>query len=155
MECTPEQSLQKLGIILPPPPEPVANYVNAIRVGKLMFLSGEGPLKSDGSYVLGKLGKDLTVEEGYNAVRLAAICHLSILKAELGQLKRVARIVKVHAMVNCTNDFAEQSTVVNGYSDLMVAVFGEKGKHVRSAVGINALPMNIATEVELTVEIEE
>ncbi len=93
--------------------------------------------------------------ENRNSPRLAAVCHIAVLKSELGDLGRVKRIVKVFGMVNCTDDFAEQPKVINGYSDIMVAVFGEKGRHARSAVGINALPMNIAVEVEVIVQIEE
>lgn len=152
---TPEQNLKNLGIVLPEASQPVATYVNAVRVGNLLFMSGKGPLKSDDTYITGKLGKDLSIEQGYEAARLAAICHIAVLKTELGDLKKVKRIVKVLGLVNCIDEFTEQPKVINGYSDLMVAVFGEKGKHARSAVGINALPMNIAVEVEVIVEIEE
>jgi enamine deaminase RidA (YjgF/YER057c/UK114 family) len=124
-------------------------------VGNLLFLSGKGPNKPDGSYVTGKVGKDLTIEEGYEAAKLAAISHLAVLKAELGSLNKVKRIVKVLGMVNCTEDFKDQPKVINGYSDFMVEIFGEKGKHARSAVGMNSLPMNIAVEVEVIVEIED
>jgi len=155
MSLSAEQNLEQLGIILPAASEPVATYVNSVRVGNLLFMSGKGPLRSDDTYVTGKLGKDLSIEKGYEAARLAAICHLAVLKTELGDLKKVKRIVKVLGLVNCTDEFTEQPKVINGYSDLMVAVFGEKGKHARSAVGINALPMNIAVEVEVIVEIEE
>lgn len=152
---TPEERLKEKGIVLTTPSAPVANYVNVVRVGNLLFLSGKGPNKPDGSYVIGKVGKDLTTEQGYEAARLAAISHLSVLKAELGDLNRVKRIVKVLGMVNCTDDFKDQPKVINGYSDLMVEIFGEKGKHARSAVGMNALPLNIAVEVEVIVEIED
>ena len=102
----------------------------------------------------GKLGKDLAVDSGYYAAKLAAIAHLAVLKEELGNLKRVKRIVKVFGMVNCTDNFTEQPQVINGYSDLMISVFGEKGKHARSAVGMSSLPRNYCVEVELIVEIE-
>lgn len=151
---TPEERLKEKGIILTTPSAPVANYVNAVRVGNLLYLAGKGPSKPDGSYVTGKVGKDLTIEEGYAAARLTAISHISVLKAELGDLSKVKRIVKVLGMVNCTDDFKDQPKVINGYSDLMVEIFGEKGKHARSAVGMNALPMNIAVEVEVIVEVE-
>lgn len=150
-----ETRLKEKGITLNKPSAPVANYVNVVRTGNLLFLSGKGPLKPDGSNVTGKLGKDLTIEEGYNAARLVAINHLSVLKAELGNLNKVKRIVKVLGMVNCTPEFTDQPKVINGYSDLMVEIFGEKGKHARSAVGMNALPMNIAVEAEVIVEVEE
>jgi enamine deaminase RidA (YjgF/YER057c/UK114 family) len=152
---TPEEKLKEKGIVLTAPSAPVANYVNVVRVGNLLFLSGKGPGKPDGSYVIGKVGKDLTTEQGYEAARLAAISHLSVLKAELGDLSKVKRIVKVLGMVNCTDDFKDQPKVINGYSDLMVEIFGEKGKHARSAVGMNALPLGIAVEVEVIVEVEE
>ena len=152
---TPEERLKEKGIILTAPSAPVANYVNVVRVGHLLFLSGKGPGKPDGSYVIGKVGKDLTIEQGYEAARLAAISHLSVLKAELGDLNKVKRIVKVLGMVNCTDDFKDQPKVINGYSDLMVEIFGEKGKHARSAVGMGSLPLGIAVEVEVIVEIED
>jgi len=155
MAQTPEQNLEKLGIILPCASQPIATYVNCVRVSNLLFMSGKGPLKPDDTYILGKLGKDLSIEEGYEAARLAAICHIAVLKTELGDLKRVKKIVKVLGMVNCTDDFFEQPKVINGYSDLMVSIFDEKGKHARSAVGINVLQMNIAVEVEVIIEIED
>lgn len=148
-----ETKLKGKGIALIPPPSPIANYVNAVRVGNLLYLSGRGPSKADGTYITGKVGKDLTIEQGYEAARLTAISHLSVLKTELGSLNKVKRIVKVLGMVNCTEDFKDQPKVINGYSDLMVEIFGEKGKHARSAVGVYALPMGIA--VEVIVEIEE
>ena len=150
-----ETKLKEKGIVLTTPGKPVANYVNVVRVGNLLFLAGKGPTKPDGSNITGKVGKDLSIEQGYEAARLTAINHLAVLKAELGDLNKVKRIVKVLGMVNCTEDFKDQPKVVNGYSDLMVEIFGEKGKHARSAVGMYALPMNIAVEVEVIVEIED
>jgi len=150
-----EAKLKEKGIVLAAPGKPVANYVNAVRVGNLLYLAGKGPTKPDGTYVTGKVGKDLTVEQGYEAARLTAIAHLSVLKAELGSLNKVKRIVKVLGMVNCTEDFKDQPKVINGYSDLMVEIFGEKGKHARSAVGMYSLPLGIAVEVEVIVEVEE
>lgn len=150
-----ETRLKEKGIVLTAPGKPVANYVNAVRVGNLLYLAGKGPTKPDGSNITGKVGKDLTIEQGYEAARLTAINHLAVLKAELGSLNKVKRIVKVLGMVNCTEDFKDQPKVVNGYSDLMVEIFGEKGKHARSAVGMYALPSNIAVEVEVIVEVEE
>jgi enamine deaminase RidA (YjgF/YER057c/UK114 family) len=152
---TPEAKLKEKGIVLTTPGKPVANYVNAVRVGNLLFLAGKGPTKPDGSNITGKVGKDLTIEQGYDAARLVAINHLAVLKAELGDLNKVKRIVKVLGMVNCTDDFKDQPKVINGYSDLMVEIFGDKGKHARSAVGMGSLPMNIAVEVEVIVEIED
>ncbi len=149
-----ETNLKEKGIVLTTPGKPVANYVNVVRVGNLLFLAGKGPTKPDGSNITGKVGKDLTIEQGYEAARLTAINHLAVLKAELGSLNKVKRIVKVLGMVNCTEDFKDQPKVINGYSDLMVEIFGDKGKHARSAVGMYALPSNIAVEVEVVVEVE-
>lgn len=151
----PESKLQELGIELKIPGTPVANYVHAVRAGNLLFLAGKGPKKSDGKNIVGKLGADLTIEEGYEAARVAGINQLAVLKAELGDLNKVKRIVKVKGMVNAVPDFKDQSKVVNGYSDLMVAVFGEKGKHARAAVGMGSLPGNMAVEVEMIVEVYE
>jgi enamine deaminase RidA (YjgF/YER057c/UK114 family) len=150
-----ETNLKEKGIVLTPPSNPVANYVNAVRVGNLIYLAGKGPSTADNKYITGKVGKDLTIEQGYEAARLAAISHLAVLKNELGSLNKVKRIVKVLGMVNCTEDFTDQPKVINGYSDLMVAIFGANGKHARSAVGMYALPFNMAVEVEVIVEVED
>lgn len=150
-----EARLKELKIELPVIGKPIANYVHVVRSGNLLFLAGKGPTKPDGSNITGKVGKDLTIEQGYEAAKLVAINHLSVLKTELGDLNKVKRIVKVLGMVNCTDDFKDQPKVINGYSDLMVAIFGEKGKHARSAVGANSLPMGIAVEVEVIVEVED
>lgn len=150
-----EQKIRELGIDLPAASAPVANYVNAVRVGNLLFLAGKGPNLPEGGFVSGKLGGDLSVEQGREAARLVAIQQLAVLKSELGDLNKVKRIVKVLGLVNSTDDFTQQPQVVNGFSDMMVEIFGEKGKHARSAVGTNSLPMNIAVEVELIVEIED
>jgi enamine deaminase RidA (YjgF/YER057c/UK114 family) len=150
-----ETKLKEKGIVLVKPSSPVANYVNAVRVGNLLYLAGKGPTKPDNTNITGKVGKDLTIEQGYEAARLTAINHLAVIKNELGSLNKVKRIVKVLGMVNCTEDFKDQPRVINGYSDLMVEIFGEKGKHARSAVGMYALPFNMAVEVEVIVEIEE
>jgi enamine deaminase RidA (YjgF/YER057c/UK114 family) len=151
----PEKRLKEKGIELVTPSKPIANYVNAVRVGNLLFLAGKGPAKPDGTNITGKVGSDLTIEQGYQAARLTAINHLSVLKAELGSLNKVKRIVKVLGMVNCTDSFTDQPKVINGYSDLMAEIFGDKGKHARSAVGMNSLPGGIAVEVEVIVEIDE
>lgn len=149
------KKVEELGIELPEVSAPVANYVNAVRTGNLIFLSGKGPKKPDGTFIVGKVGADLSIAEGYEAGRLTGIEQLAVLKLELGDLNKVKRIVKVLGMVNCSPDFTEQPKVVNGYSDLMVAVFGDKGKHARAAVGMVSLPGDIAIEVEMIVEIEE
>ena len=150
----PSAQLNKLGIELPEPSKPIANYVKYVRTGNLIFLSGHGPC--DRSKVkLGKLGKDLTIDEGYEAARLTAIEQLSSLKAQIGDLNKVERIVKVLGMVNAEPSFMEQPAVINGFSNLMVEIFGERGKHARAAVGAGSLPMNIACEIEMIVEVEE
>jgi enamine deaminase RidA (YjgF/YER057c/UK114 family) len=149
-----DKKLKELGIELITPTSPVANYVKAVRTGNLLYLSGDGPMGADGKYITGKLGADLTIEQGYAAARQTGISILSTLKAELGDLNKVKRVVKVLGMVNSANTFTDQPKVINGFSDLMVAVFGEKGKHARSAVGMVSLPSNIAVEIEIIVEVE-
>ncbi len=149
-----DKKLKDLGIELSAPSKPVANYVKAVRSGNLLYLSGHGPTKADGTNITGKVGKDLTTEQGYDAAKQVGVAILSTLKAELGDLNKVKRVVKVLGMVNCTENFVDQPKVMNGFSDLMVAVFGEKGKHARSAVGMYALPSNISVEVEIIVELE-
>lgn len=148
-----EAKLKEMGITLAVPAPPVANYVNAVTTGNLVFMAGKGPRQDDGTYITGKLGKDLTVEQGYEAARLTAINQLAALKAEIGNLNRVKRIVKVTGMVNSDPTFSEQPAVINGFSDLMVEVFGDAGKHARAAVGMAALPMDIAVEIEMIVEV--
>jgi enamine deaminase RidA (YjgF/YER057c/UK114 family) len=150
-----ETKLKEKGIVLPVPSSPIGNYVNVVRVGNLLFLSGKGPQKADNTYITGKVGRDLTIEQGYEAARMTAINHLAVIKNELGSLNKVKRIVKVLGMVNCTEDFKDQPKVINGYSDLMVEIFGDKGKHARAAVGMYALPLNMAVEIEAIVEVED
>ena len=151
---TPEENLKAKGIELPVLPHPTANYVNAVRTGNLIYLSGKGPLRKDGSYVTGKLGKDLSIDQGYEAAKLTAMIQIAVLKDMLGDLSKVKRIVKVLGLVNSSPDFYDQPKVINGFSDLIVEIFGEKGKHARSAIGVVSLPMNIAVEVEMIVEVE-
>lgn len=151
----PEARLAELGIVLPTPPTPVANYVNGVRTGNLIFLAGKGPRRADGTEITGKLGADVTIEEGYEAARLTAINQLSVLKEMLGDLDRVVRIVKVLGMVNSTPDFVQQPAVINGFSDLMVEVFGDRGRHARAAVGMASLPRGQAVEIELVVEVRD
>ena len=155
MDKSPEQNLKDLSITLNEVSQPIASYVNCVRIGNLLFLSGKGPIKEDKTYVTGKVGKDLTIEQGNEAARLVAIDHIAVLKEELRDLSKVKRIVKAFGMVNCTSDFVDQAKVINGYSDLMSSVFGEKGRHARSAVSMHALPLNFAVEVEVIVEIED
>ena len=151
----PEARLRELGITLPMAPSPVANYINGVQAGNLLFLAGKGPRRADGSEMTGKVGVDFSIEEGYEAARLAAINQLAVMKGMLGDLNRVKRIVKVLGMVNCLPDFIQQPAVINGFSDLMVAVFGERGVHARAAVGVISLPRAQAVEIELVVEVED
>jgi len=145
--------LLELGITLNEPSQPVGNYVNSVRTGNLIYMAGLGPIGPNG-YIIGKLGQDLSIEEGYDAARYTAISQLTALKAEIGDLNKVKRIVKVFGMVNSIPTFTQQPAVINGFSDLMVAVFGDRGRHARAAVGMVALPMNICVEVEMIVEVE-
>ena len=151
-----EDKLNELGIELPESPAPIANYVPAVRTGNLLYLSGVGPAApADSPAPLGKLGADLTVEQGYEAARLTGINLLSRLKTELGDLGRVNRVVKLLSMVNSTPDFDQQPAVANGCSDLLVEVFGDRGRHARSAVGMVGLPGNIPVEIEMIVEVSD
>ena len=149
----PEAKLKALNITLPSPPQPVANYVNGVRTGNLIFLAGKGPRYADGTEITGKLGQDVSIEKGYEGARLTAINQLAVLKAMLGDLNKVKRIVKVLGMVNSDPSFVDQPKVINGFSDLMVEVFGEKGKHARAAIGVASLPRGQAVEIELVVEV--
>lgn len=150
-----DKRLKDMNIILATPSAPIASYVKIVRVGNLIYTAGHGPDKPDGSRLTGRLGDDLTLEQGQEAARLTAIALLSSLKAELGDLNKVKRIVKVLGMVQSAPGFKDQPKVMNAFSDLMVEVFGEKGKHSRSAVGVTALPANWATEIEMVVEVED
>lgn len=150
-----EARLKELGITLIKPSAPVANYVKAVRVGNLVYLSGHGPDKPDGGLVIGKVGSDLTLEQAKDAARLVGISLLSTLKGEIGDLNKVKRIVKVLGMVNAIPTFEKQPQVINGCSDLMVEVFGENGRHARSSVGVASLPSNIPVEIEMIVEIKK
>lgn len=141
-----------LGLSLPDAPSPAANYVGATMAGPFLFISGQGPAKGDG-FVAGKAGAALSVEEGREAARLVALALIAHMKAALGDLDRVVRIVKLFGMVNAAPDFTEHPAVINGASDLMVEVFGEAGRHARSAVGMASLPVGIAVEIEAVVEI--
>jgi len=145
---TPEARLTELKLVLPPPPKPMATYATAVRHGDLLYVSGHGPLRADGSYLTGKLGADLGVAEGREAARLTALAVLATVRGCVGSLDRIARIIKVLGLVNSTPDFVEQPQVINGFSDLMVQVFGDAALAVRSAVGTVSLPAGIAVEVE-------
>ena len=150
-----DQKLKDLGIELVKPGAPVANYVNLVQTGNLIFLAGKGPSLPEGGYITGKVGADLTQEEGYAAARRAGIVQLSVLKDYLGDLNKIKQCVKVLGMVNCTDDYGNQPEVINGFSDVIVEVLGDRGKHARAAVGMNSLPRNIAVEVEMIVEVFE
>jgi enamine deaminase RidA (YjgF/YER057c/UK114 family) len=151
-----EARLVELKIQLPSPPKPVANYVGAVRVGNLLYLSGHGPLRQDGKpSSTGKVGRDLNVEQAYQVAREVGVNLLATTRAELGSLDRVRRVVKVLGMVHSAEGFGQQPQVINGFSDLMVEVFGEQiGKHARSAVGMAELPMGIPVEIEMILEVE-
>ncbi|MBI2912852.1 MAG: RidA family protein [Chloroflexi bacterium] len=149
-----EQRLQELGHELPPAPPAMANYVTAVRSGSLIFLSGHGPLQGGRPVYVGKVGRDLDTDTARKAAELTALNLLATLKAQLGDLDRVRRVVKLLGFVNCTPEFGQQPQVINGASDLLVAVFGEKGRHARSAVGADSLPAGIPVEIEMVVEVE-
>ena len=149
-----EQKLKELGIVLPESPKPVANYVRAVRTGSLLFVSGHGPYNDGKTLISGKLGKELTIEEGYKTARNVALNCLASIRASLGSLDKVKQVVKLLGMVNCTEDFKDQPKVMNGASDLLVEVFGEAGRHARSAVGMQALPNQIPVEIEMILEVE-
>jgi enamine deaminase RidA (YjgF/YER057c/UK114 family) len=148
-----EAKLKALGLELPPTPRPAANYVGAVQTGNLLFISGHGPTRDGQMAYVGKVGKDLSVEQGYEAARLVALNCLASAKSVLGDLDRITRVVKVLGMVNCSEDFGDQPKVINGASDLLVQLFGDSGRHARSAVGMQALPFGIAVEIEMIVEV--
>ena len=152
-----EKKLTALGLTLPPIPTPVANYIPAVRTGNLVFISGHGPVTMvDGkvSYIRGKVGRELTVEQGYEAAKVVTLNILQSLKSVIGDLDKVRRIVKLLGFVNCTEDFPDQPKVINGASDLLVELYGERGRHARSAVGMYQLPFGIAVEIEMVVEVD-
>ena len=154
-ESIAETRLAQLGYTLPEPPPPAGNYLTAARSGNLLWLAGVGSRRADGSRITGKLGADLTLEQGYEAARWCALNLLARMKAELGDLDQVGRILKVVGMVNCSPDFTQQAQVVDGASDLFVELFGERGRHSRSAPGMAALPNNAAVIVECVVEVAQ
>ena len=150
-----EANLKELGITLPKPPSPVGNYVGGVQVGNILFMSGCGPRKPDNMSITGKVGSDLTTQEGYDAARLVGLNMLANVKAQIGSLDKVKRVVKVLGMVNADPMFKEHPKVINGFSDLMVEVFGEPGRGGRSAVGMGSLPGQIAVEVEMILEVAD
>ncbi len=148
-----EARLASLGLTLPAPPPPVATYVNAVRSGNLLFLSGKGPLAEEGRLPTGRIGVDLSVDDGYRLARSTGLALLAVLRAELGTLDRVKRIVKVLGMVAAPPDFGDHPKVINGCSDLLVEVFGDAGRHARAAVGVSSLPLGTPVEIELVAEV--
>lgn len=152
---TPEEKLSELGLALPEPPKPVATYVGAVPVGNILFVSGHGPVRDGQHLFIGKLGRDMEVEEGKRAAELVALNMLATIKSHLDSLDRVKRVVKLLCLVNSSPDFRRQPEVANGASDLLVAIFGEeRGAHARSAIGMGALPFGIAVEIEGIFEID-
>jgi enamine deaminase RidA (YjgF/YER057c/UK114 family) len=148
-----EDRLHALGLELPPAPKPVASYVPAVRSGRLVFLSGILPMKDGKLAWTGKLGREVTVEQGVEAARLACVNALAVLKAEIGSLDAVTRIVRLGGHVASAEGFTQQPAVVNGASDLLVAIFGDSGRHARLALGAQELPLGAAIELELIVEV--
>ena len=150
-----EKRLKELGIELAKPTTPMGSYVNAVRTGNLLYMAGKGPGLPGHPLPVGKVGRDFTVEEAYEHARSVGLSLIAAIKAELGDLDRVKRIVKVLGMVNAVPDFGHQPEVINGCSDLFVSVFGERGRHARSAVGMASLPRGIPVEIEVILEIED
>ncbi len=148
-----EAKLAELGYQLPPPPEPVGNYLSATRSGNIMWMAGVGSRRADGSRITGKLGAELSVDQGYEAARWCALNLLARMKAELGDLDKVTRILKVVGMVNSAPSFTEQARVLDGASDLFVDLYGDRGRHSRSAPGMGALPGGIAVIVDCVIEV--
>lgn len=152
-----EKKLAEMGLELPPIPTPAANYVPAVQTGALLFLAGHGPgVVKDGKveYIRGKVGRELSAEQGYEAAKQVMLNLLQTIKATIGDLDKVKRVVKLLGFVNCTEDFPNQPHVINGASDLLVELYGERGRHARSAVGMYQLPFGMAVEIEMIVEIE-
>jgi enamine deaminase RidA (YjgF/YER057c/UK114 family) len=150
-----EEKLKAMGIELLGPAAAAGNYVSSVRTGNLVYLAGVGPRQPNGELVLGKLGRDLTVEQGYEAAKWCAVTLLGNLKHEIGDLDKVVRFVKLLGMVNCDPDFTQPPAVINGCSDLIVELYGDRGRHARSAVGLATLPNGMAVEVEAIVEVRD
>jgi enamine deaminase RidA (YjgF/YER057c/UK114 family) len=148
-----EKRLRELGIVLPKVPAPVGTYVPYVALGNLLFLCGQGPLQPDGTNALGKVGREVTLDEAYRRARITGIVMISVMRDALGDLDRVIRVGKVLGMVNAVPEFGDHPAVINGCSDLFVEVFGERGRHARSSVGMSSLPGNMTVEIEAVVEI--
>jgi enamine deaminase RidA (YjgF/YER057c/UK114 family) len=151
---TPEERLVELKIELPKTSPPVANYVPVVRSGNLIFLAGHIPKDEEGNFITGKVGTDITLAQAQHAAKRTALALLATLRGEIGSLNRVKRIVRVEGFVNCPSDFTNQSKVINGCSDLLVEIFGEKGRHTRLAIGAGSLPLDVAVEIAMIVEVE-
>ena len=149
-----EEKIKSLGLVLSPPPSPAGNYIGAVTYGKLVYLAGHGPSDADGNYRKGKVPAEVSLDEAYEAARMVGLNMLSTLKTEIGDLDRVRRFVKVLGMVNAEPDFEMQPKVINGFSDLMVEIFGDPGRCARSAVGLGSLPFQIPVEIEAIVELK-
>jgi len=145
--------LESLGLTLPTVPVPIAAYVNCVRTGNLLFLSGGLPIDGDRK-VIGKIPTDVSIEQGYEASRMVILNRLAVIRDEIGSLDRVKRIVTLNGFVNSTADFYDHPKVINGASELLLEIFGERGKHSRTALGVPALPLNVAVEINLIVEVE-
>ncbi len=155
MPSKPETRVQELHLVLPPAPKPVAKYKTAVQVGNMLYVSGHGPLKEDKSMITGRVGADLSMEQGKSAARQVGLAILSTVRATIGSLDKVKRLVKTLGLVQCTNEFRDQPQVINGFSELMAEVFGDDdGVGARSAIGTNALPANIAVEIECIFELQ-
>ena len=150
-----DAKIEELKLELPKAPKPAGTYSPVIEVGELLYISGHGPLQSDGSLITGKVGADLSEEDGREAARQTGLAILATLKQNLGSLDRIERWIKVLGMVNCTNDFTRHPQVINGFSDLIVEIFGHAGRAARSAVGMGSLPGNIAVEIEAVVQVRK
>jgi enamine deaminase RidA (YjgF/YER057c/UK114 family) len=150
-----EARLIELKLVLPPAPKPIATYVTAIRHGDLLYVSGHGPLRADGTLIVGRLGADMDVAAGQAAARQTGLAILSTVRSHLGSLDKVVRLIKSLGMVNSTPEFADHPKVINGYSDLMKDVFGDPGVGTRSAVGMGGLPSGIAVEIEAIFQVKD
>jgi len=149
-----EAKIAEMGLTLPGAPAPMANYVRAVRTGNLLFVAGHAPIRDGKVQFVGKVGREFSVEEGYKSAQLVCLNCLASIKETLGDLDRVKRVVKLLGMVNCTPEFGQQPEVINGASDLLVALYGEAGRHARSAVGMGGLPRGISVEIEMILEVE-
>jgi len=149
-----EAKLKEMGLELPPAPKPAGTYVPTLQVGDLLYLSGHGPVKSDGTMIEGKVGRNLDLDQAAAAARQVGLSLLASLKTHLGDLDKVKRIVKLLGFVNSTDDFVQQPNVINGCSDLLVELYGDNGRHARYALGTSVLPFNIPVEIEMIVQVQ-